>query len=71
LFFKKEIELKQHSSSIEPSTWIMVISTNFKYFGKKCANSYDAWITRHNLATRFTRLGLALSVARATTSTMA
>jgi hypothetical protein len=71
LLFKKKIELKQLSSSLEPMTWIMVITTNFKYFRKNSANSYDAWIARQNLVTRFTKIGLALSVAKATISTMA
>ncbi len=59
------------SSSIEPSTWTMPISANFKYFGKECANNLDAWIVHHNLVTRLTRIGLTLSATRATTSTMA
>jgi hypothetical protein len=45
----------------------MAISANFKYFGKKCANNYDAW----SLVTRLTRIGLTLSTTRATISAMA
>jgi hypothetical protein len=67
---KKETKLKQCASSIEPSTWIIIISTNFKYFGKKCVNNYDAWITHHNLVTKLTRIGLTLSTTRATTLAM-
>jgi hypothetical protein len=49
----------------------MAIFANFKYFGKECANNYDAWIIQHNLVTRLTRIGLTLSTTRATTSAMA
>jgi len=49
----------------------MAISANFKYFGKECANNYDALITHYNLVTRLTRIGLTLSITKAITSTMA
>jgi hypothetical protein len=48
----------------------MAIFANFKYFGKECANNYDAWSSHHNLVTRLTRIELTLFATKATTSAM-
>jgi hypothetical protein len=42
LFFKNEIELKQHSSSTIPKTWIITTSANLTYFENGWHNNYDA-----------------------------
>jgi hypothetical protein len=60
LFFKKEIELKKHSLSIEPRTWIMAIFATLKYFKKECDKSCDAWITHHKQCDGINNIILAL-----------
>ncbi len=41
---------------------------NIKYIRKECDKSYDAWIICNNCVKKLTMIGLALSIARATTS---
>lgn len=69
-FFKKEIKLKQCSFSTKPSTWIMAISTNFKYSKKEWHNNYDARITCHVKMRGLIMSKVALLDARTTTLAM-
>jgi hypothetical protein len=49
----------------------MAISATFKYSEKTLNNNYDAWITRHIHVKGLTMVGLTLSNAKVTISTMA
>jgi hypothetical protein len=70
LFSKKETKLKQCSFSIKPRTWIVAIYVSLKYFGNEWNKNWDTWITRDKQVKWLTMMGLTLSAARATTSTM-
>jgi hypothetical protein len=49
----------------------MAIFATFKYSGKTLNNNYNAWITRHMHVRGLMMVGLTLSNAKVTTSTMA
>jgi len=62
--------MKHLSSFIDPRTWIIIISNNFKCFGKVWDMNWKALITFHKQIRVLTIYNYTLSVASATTFSM-